>query len=100
MFLDVRKEIIASLSSGDLQQDLYRLEDFVFQSICVPSFTNGHLFRIVVPHDVRWNGSSETVARVDMHCKTLKKDEKRTYLLTKDRWLVLGIGAKFNAEYF
>ena len=61
MFSDVVEEILATLQKRSSHDNLYRLEDFVFESMCLPDFAIGGLFRFLVPYETKFNKAGETI---------------------------------------
>ena len=99
MFSDVVEEILATLQSGLLEQDLYHLEDFVFFNMCLPAFAIGGLFRFLVPQDSKWNAAKEVINFGDKKAFKLGSEEKQmTYLSFKEIMLPLLAGSRFLAE--
>ena len=103
LFRDVIDDIVASLDKIPFfKVDHYVLEELIFDSICIPSFAIGNLFRMLVPlpRKEAQAGAQVVDDNIPLKMRALTGRKMLHYIQFKDSMFALMVGAKFLTEYF
>ena len=108
MFSDTSTKILAQLDKEGLHEDQFKLDGFIFKCMCIPAYTIGCLFTMLVPTETKLELSKAVNKKYDKVGPNGKKDKlyvlsqrkRKTLVEFKNKLLSLIIGAKFLEEYF
>ena len=83
-----------------LDQKCSDLENFLFESVCIPAFTIGRVIAMKIPDDVKLTAAGASDPKESGRLGTISSDHTKTLVVVKEKLLSLMIGAKFLIQYF
>ena len=100
LFQDIADTILNTIQGKKLDQECFDLENFLFENVCIPSFTIGRFIAMKIPDDfkITANGVSDPKERGGMG--TISNDHTKTLVVVKEKLPSPMIGAKFLILYF
>ena len=99
LFQDVADTILNKIQGKTLDQKCFDLENFLFESVCIPAFTIGRVIAMKIPDDVKIIAAGASDPKESGRSRTISSDHTKTLVVVKEKLLLLMIGAKFLIQY-